>query len=62
MQKVTVHHFRKWDINSGQYLTPPLKSTAERIEEAGGEIILETAEEIDVSKLDDEGRYDPSKG
>ena len=56
MKTVTVHQFRKWDINAGQYDHPPWKSTAEKIEEAGGEIIPETAEQVPLSKLDGLGR------
>jgi len=61
MKTVTVHQFRKWNINAGQYDHPPLKSTAEKIEEAGGEIIPETAEQVPLSKLDGQGRYIPDK-
>ena len=61
MKTVTVHQFRKWDINAGQYDDPPWKSTAEKIEEAGGEIIPETAEQVPLSKLDGLGRYNPDQ-
>ena len=61
MKTVTVHQFRKWDINAGQYDHPPWKSTAEKIEEAGGEIIPDTAEQVPLSKLDGLGRYNPDQ-
>jgi hypothetical protein len=61
MKTVTVHQFRKWDINAGQYDHPPWKSTAEKIEEAGGEIIPETAEQVPIAKLDGLGRYNPDQ-
>jgi hypothetical protein len=58
---VTVHHFRVWDIMRGEYLIPSLKSTTQRIQEVKGEIIPETAEEVERSALDKEGRYDPKR-
>jgi hypothetical protein len=59
---VTVHHFRVWDFANDRWVYPPLKSSAERIKnEARGEIIPDTAEEVDLSDLDEHGRYDPKK-
>ena len=54
---VTVHRFKVWDIRTGDYVVQPLKSPAERIKQVGGEIIPGTAEEVDPSALDGEGRY-----
>jgi hypothetical protein len=57
---VTVHHFEVWDINRGDWVREPFKSTAERIrEEAKGRIIPGTAEKVDPSELDVHGRFDP---
>jgi len=61
MEKATVHQFKVWDPELDEYLFPPLKSTVERIKEIGGEIITGTAEEVDASKIDKEGKYHPSK-
>jgi hypothetical protein len=58
---VTVHQFKVWSIGSGDYIVQPRKSTAERIAEAGGEIIPGTAEEVEQSALDPLGRYDPGR-
>ncbi len=56
---VTVYHFKVWDQQQGEYIIQPLKSPADRIQEIGGKIIPGTAENVDVSALDSEGRYDP---
>lgn len=57
---VTVHHFRVWDIPNDTWIYPPLKSPESRIRnEARGEIIPGTAEDVDPSQLDEFGRYDP---
>ncbi len=56
---VTVYHFKVWDQQQGEHIIQPLKSPADRIQELRGEIILGTAENVDVSALDSEGRYDP---
>ncbi len=56
---VTVYHFKVWDQQRGEHIIQPLKSPADRILEIGGEIILGTAENVDVSALDSEGRYGP---
>ena len=64
MATVTVHHFEVWDINRGDWVRQPLKSTAERIMEATqgkGRIVPGTGEEVDASELDTHGRYDPQK-
>jgi hypothetical protein len=58
---VTVYHFKVWDNARGDYTVPPLKSPAERIEEAGGVIIPGTAEQVEERALDAHGRYDPAK-
>lgn len=60
---VTVHHFRVWDAAKDEWHYPPLKSPESRIrDEARGEIIPGTSEEVDPSHLDKFGRYDPAKG
>jgi hypothetical protein len=56
---VTVHHFKVWDQMRGDHIVPPLKSPAERIKQIGGTIIPGTAEDVESSVLDADGRYDP---
>ncbi len=56
---VTVYCFKVWDQQQGEYKIQLLKSPADRIQKASGEIILGTAENVDESALDSEGRYDP---
>jgi hypothetical protein len=61
MKMVTVHSFKVWDINKGDYAYPPLKSTAERIERARGVIIPNTAEDVPEFAVDGDGQYDPGR-
>ena len=56
---ITVHHFKVWDAQTDEYISPPRKSPAERIKAVGGEIIPGTAESVEEAALDDHGRYDP---
>lgn len=59
---VTVHHFKVFDFNRGNFIIQPLKSTVERINQIPtAEIIPDTAEEIQPSALDSEGRYNPQQ-
>ncbi len=56
---VTVHGFKKWSQKEGENIPSRYKCTADWIQEIGGEIIPWTAEEVDESALDSDGRYDP---
>ena len=59
---VTVYSFKWWDSVEDREVIQPFKSTMDRIlNVARGEPILETAEEVDESDLDNQGRYDPRK-
>jgi len=58
---VTVHYFRRWDINADDYLYSRRKRTAEGIKAIGCEIVPGTAEEVDEASLDAEGRYEPRR-
>ncbi len=58
---ITVYHFQLWDHGKGRIFIPRCKSTAERIKQIGGEFIPETAQEIEPSRLDALGRYDPQR-
>ena len=54
---VRVHHFKHWDIASGMWRIPSFKVSIEWIIMSGGESIAGTAEEVDPSLLDEQGRY-----
>jgi len=56
---VTVHSYKRWDISREVYVTTRLKVTVSYIASIRGEIMLNTAEEIHPSCIDDQGRYDP---
>lgn len=56
---VTVHSYKRWDINRDVYVTTRLKGTPNYITSIRGEIMLNTAEDVDPSCIDDQGRYDP---
>jgi hypothetical protein len=57
-QTVVVHSFRCFDIDLGTELVPPFKATRHAIEHRfGGEALEITAEAVDPSELDAEGRW-----
>ncbi len=56
---VTVHGFEKWDQQQGENIRSRYKCTADGIQKMHAEIIPWTAEEVDESALDSDGRYDP---
>jgi hypothetical protein len=56
---VTVYNFKVWDAGCGGWVYPVLKTTADRIRKAKGEIIIGTNEKVDPTTLDTEGRYCP---
>jgi hypothetical protein len=59
--KVTVYHVRKWDLHSDGYVRSKRKCTAESAKKIDGvQIMVETAEEVEASALDEHGRYDPT--
>jgi hypothetical protein len=62
MAKITVYHFKCFDIKTGQYHTPPQMTTLDKIPtlHTSCEPIMETAKEINDSMLDQEGFYTPS--
>ena len=60
--KVTVHHFKVYDVRTDKEIMPPLKSSEERINGILGAVIIPgTAELIEASKLDEYERNDPEK-
>jgi hypothetical protein len=52
---VKVYRFRKYDILAGENKTPPMRGTCEAIERIKGNIIEDSAEEIDSALLDGNG-------
>ena len=54
---VVVHRFKLLEPATGDWIVQIPKSTQARIEALGGLIIAGTAEEVDVAKIDDDGRY-----
>jgi hypothetical protein len=59
--KTMVYHFRVWDPATDEMIVPRLKSPADRILNiCRGEIIKGTGEQVEVSALDEHGRYDPA--
>ena len=53
--QVTVYFFTKYDIGSDQNLRSKRPATLEAIERSFGQPLMETAEEINVADLDEEG-------
>ena len=56
--RVTVYHFKVFDAMNDRYVVPLRKSPMERIKMIGGEPLMETAERIQPSALDQFGRYE----
>jgi len=56
--RVTVYHFKVFDVVNDRYVVPIRKSPMERIKMIGGEPLEETAERIQPSALDQFGRYE----
>lgn len=60
-EPVTVYSFEVWDPREDVYVAQRLKSPAARIERIGkARIIPGTAEEVEASMLEPQGRFDPS--
>ncbi len=55
---VTVHHFRIWDQLGGEMVVPASKRTAQSIKDIGGEIVPDTDQEVPISALGPDGKYD----
>lgn len=55
---VVVHSFRCFDVNAGSLIVPPFKATEQAIlHQFQGEVLPLTAEIVDRSELDSEGRW-----
>ena len=55
----TVHSYKRWDISRDAYVTTRLKGTPKYIASIRGEIMPNTAEDVEPSCMDGQGRYDP---
>jgi hypothetical protein len=53
--EIQVFHYRFWDIRHDTYVIPNLKATRQFIEMAKGEIIEESAQTVDESRVDGNG-------
>ena len=57
---VQVHHFKVLNSANGKWEIPQSKRTPDRIAELKGQTIPNTAEEVDLTRLDNQRRYFPS--
>jgi hypothetical protein len=55
-----VYGFTLWNHLAGKRVTLAYKCTAARIDELGGEIVLNTAEVVNASEIDEDGVYLPT--
>jgi hypothetical protein len=55
MAHTTVYRYRWWDTSNDSNDIRPVRGTREAIERISGEIIEESAEEVDTSLLDGNG-------
>lgn len=59
-QRVTVHRVRYWDGTRDEYVYPKKMRTLEFIEKTNGMSVVEnTAMQVKVSQLDEQGAYLP---
>lgn len=59
MDRVKVYNFRTWDRDTQRFVVSQAKSPADYIRRIGGEVLLDTAEYVDPSHLDQQQRYAP---
>ena len=57
MPRVTVYYFTKYDIIVGEMVRSQRPATLETIMVCEGKLLEETAQQVDVSDLDDNGFY-----
>lgn len=59
--KVLVYNFKVYDVINDQYIVPPRKRQMHDIKSPpiNGQPIMESAESVEPSELDEFGRYDP---
>ena len=56
---IRVYNFMTLDRLTGRKLTSSFKYAAAQIEKVGGEVLPDTAIDVDESQLDDDGAYVP---
>jgi len=56
---VTVHRYRLFEQETGDWVVQLSKGSEAHIEKLGGKIIAGTAEQVDQALIDDQGRYLP---
>ena len=61
MPKVTVYYFAKYDITAGQEVFSQRPATLETIVSCEGKLLEESAQQVDVSELDEDGFYTPKE-
>jgi hypothetical protein len=61
-QMTTVHAFKRWNHQKGEYHYPSVKMTEDGIKACRGLVIPDTEEKVHRSRLDFVGRYLPEKG
>ncbi|MDO9384491.1 MAG: hypothetical protein Q7T86_16700 [Hyphomicrobiaceae bacterium] len=59
---VKVYFYKVSDPKTGEVRVPDRKATITTISRLNGVSIVETEEEVAISMLDNEGRYDPTIG
>ena len=57
MPRVTVYYFTKYDITAGAMVCSQRPATLETIMVCEGKLLEETAQQVDVSDLEDNGFY-----
>lgn len=55
MTTVTVYYFMKYDIVRDEFVKSKRHATLETIKKVGGELIHDTAQEVDATQLDRDG-------
>ena len=59
MPRVTVYYFTKYDVTAGKEVFSQRPATLETIVSCEGKLLEETAQQVDVSELDEDGFYTP---
>ena len=57
MPRVTVYYFTKYDRTAGEMVRSQRPATLETISVCEGKLLEETAQQVDVSDLEDNGFY-----
>jgi len=57
MPRVTVYYFAKYDVTVGKMVRSQRPATLETIVVCEGTLLEDTAQQVDVSELDDNGFY-----